>query len=113
MPVTLAVNCFGVVAVRLTVDGFNVTLTADGGGVVDELFELEQPTSVKAIARARQRPENFLLKALDFMAFINCLRVSVSTSRGVDARREVRVAVVSRLVSRGLEGCRKELQGLP
>jgi hypothetical protein len=81
--------------------------------VVDELFELEQPTSVKAIDRARQGPENFLLRALDFVDLIKCLRVCASTSRGVDARREVRVAVVSRLVSRGLEGCRKELQGFP
>jgi len=106
VPVTLAVNGIFLVATTLTVDWFNVMLTTGGGWVVDELLPLEQPDSVQAIARARKGPENFLLKALDFMAFINCLRVSVSTSRGVDARREVRVAVVSRLVSRGLEGCR-------
>jgi hypothetical protein len=68
VPVTLAVNCVVVLAARLTVDWFNVTLTT-GGGVVDELLELEQPTSVKAIPKARQGPEN-LLKALYIVAFI-------------------------------------------
>ena len=68
VPLTLAVNCVVVVATRLTVDWFNVTLTT-GGGVVDKLLELEQPTSVKAIPRARQGPEN-LPKALDIVACI-------------------------------------------
>ena len=66
--------------------------------MVDELFELEQPTSVKAIDRARQGPENFLLRALDFVDLIKCLRVCASTSGGVDALGGTGVAVV-RLVS--------------
>lgn len=75
VPVTLAVNgvVIVVVATRLTVDWLNVTLTT-GGGVVEEVFELEQPTSVKAIPRARHGPEN-LLKTLDIVAFIYFLRV--------------------------------------
>jgi hypothetical protein len=68
VPVTLAVNGAVLVATTLTVDWFNVTLTT-GGGVVDELFELEQPTSVIATPKARHGPEN-LLKALDIVAFI-------------------------------------------
>lgn len=94
VPVTVAVNGIFVLTGTLAVDWFNVTLTTGGGGgVVDELFELEQPTSVKAIPRARQGPEN-LLKALDIVAFIYFVRVSESASRGVDAQQGMRVAVV-------------------
>lgn len=79
VPVTVAINGIFVLTGTLAVDWFNVTLTTGGGGgVVDELFELEQPTSVKVIDRARLEPENFLLKALDFVAFINCLQLSAS-----------------------------------
>jgi hypothetical protein len=81
VPVTLAVNGIFLVATTLTVDWFNVMLTTGGGWVVDELLPLEQPTNVKAIAKARQGPENFLLKAIDFVAFINYLRIYIDESR--------------------------------
>ena len=94
VPVTLAVNGVVLVMATLAVAWFNATLTTGGGGwIVEELlFILEQPTSVKAIARRRQGPENFLTNALDFVALIRFHRVSESTSREVDDPQGLRVA---------------------